>query len=171
MDDRGSGIPKPDIQNHAGGTGKPILEIDISEPSTLQGRSDEIQLLQSTMQSWIDLENENLSLKEQGIALLFWPSTYTKNVPLGARVELKHSCTKFAGPDSLPNVSKATEKALTSLSFYLRKLPRDDIPADIAGRMDEMHPKVDSLRTDCEMLRNEWDVGTGPPATPSESPQ
>jgi hypothetical protein len=169
----GDGIPKPDFAKRTGGTGKPILEIDISEPGTSRERSDEIEVLQSTMQSWINLENENLSLKEQGIALLFWPSTYAKNKPLGESIEgiepKTCSHTKFAGPSSLPHVCKATEKALTSLSYYLRKLPRANVPAAVAHQMDEMHPKVDLLRGECETLRNKWNVDTGPPATPSPS--
>lgn len=39
------------------------------------------------MRSWIDLENENLSLKEQGIGLVFVPPTYTKNQPLGENIQ------------------------------------------------------------------------------------
>ncbi|MEN6577256.1 MAG: hypothetical protein ABFD90_13005 [Phycisphaerales bacterium] len=165
----GDGIPKPDFRGRSGLTGKPILEIRISEPATSWERSHEIEALQSTMRSWIDLENENLSLKKQGIALLFWPSTYSKNKPLGESIEREtYSHTKFAGPDSLPNICKATEKALTSLSFYLRKLPVDDVADDVARQMDAMHPKADSLRDDCETLRSKWKVDAGPPATPSE---
>lgn len=174
VDDEGDGIPKPDFEKRTGGTGKPILEIDISEPGTPRERSDEIEVLQSTMQSWINLENENLSLKEQGIALLFWPSTYAKNKPLGEgieRIEPKTwPHTKFAGPDSLPHVCKATEKALTSLSFYLRKLPRVNVSADIATQMDGMHPEADSLRHECEILRKQWNLDRGLPATPSHGP-
>lgn len=168
--DTGDGIPKPDFGNAIGGTGKPILEIGISEPTTPQGRSCEIEILQSTMRSWIDLENENLSLKEQGIALLFWPSTYTKNKPLGEGIE-RRTCphTKFAGPDSLPNICKATEKTLTSLSFYLRRLPADNVPENVANRMSAMYPKADSLRDECEALRGEWEIDTGPSASPSSS--
>ena len=58
VDGGGDGIPKPDFQARTGGTGKPILEIDISEPRSSRERSDEIELLQSTMQSWIDLEKK-----------------------------------------------------------------------------------------------------------------
>ncbi len=157
VDDEGNGIPKPDFGKYTGGTGKPILEIDISEPRTPQKRMDDIEVLQSTMQTWIDLENDNLSLKEQGIALLFWPSTYAKNTPLRGGIESKeYSYTKFAKRDSLPHVCRATEKALTSLSFYLRKLPRDNIPADVAHQMDGMHPKVDSLKAECELFRTTY---------------
>jgi len=164
------GVPKPDFEKSTGETGKPILEIGISEPATSRARSDEIEVLQSTMRSWIDLENENLSLKEQGIALLFWPSTYAKNKPLGEGIEREtYSHTKFAGPGSLPNICKATEKALTSLSFYLRKLPRDDVPAELAPQMDGMHPKADALRRECETLRRQWEVDQGPPAAPSHA--
>jgi hypothetical protein len=171
VEGEGEGIPKPDFERRTGGTGKPILQIDISEPSTPRERSDEIQVLQSTMRSWIDLENENLSLKEQGIALLFWPSAYAKNRPLGEGIEREtYSHTKFAGPASLPNICKATEKALTSLSFYLRKLPRHNVPDDIANQMNGMHPAADSLRRECETLRNRWDGNEGPPATPSQGP-
>lgn len=172
VDGEGDGIPKPDFTGRIGGTGKPILEIDISEPSTSRERSDETEALQSTMQSWIDLENGNLSLKEQGIALLFWPSTYTKNEPLPEGIELEtYPHTKFAGPDSLPNVCKATERALTSLSFYLRKLPRQGVLVELADRMDRLHPKVDLLRSECETLRGDWRLETGTPAAPSESRQ
>jgi hypothetical protein len=150
----GNGIPKPDFQNRTGETGKAILEISISEPGALRERSEEIEVLQSTMSSWIDLENENLSLKEQGIALLFWPASYTKNKPLGESIQLETcSHTKFAGPDSLPNICRATEKALTSLSFYLRKLPRANVPAQVDCQMKEMCQRVDSLKRECESFR------------------
>lgn len=170
VESTGDGIPKPDFREGTGGTGKPILEIDISEPATSEERSRDIEVLQTTMRSWIDLEDENLSLKEQGIALLFWPSTYAKNRPLGEGIE-QRTCphTKFAGPDSLPNICKATEKTLTSLSFYLRKLPRDNVPQNVVSQMSAMHPKADSLRAECEALRREWKTDTGPPAAPSSS--
>ncbi len=155
--DEGDGIPKPDFAKCTGGTGKPILKIDIAEHGTARGRLDDIEALQSTMRSWIDLENENLSLKEQGIALLFWPSTYATNKPLGESTESR-AYTKFARPDSLPHVCQATEKALTSLSFYLRKLPRDKIPAEVAHQMDGMHPKADSLKTECELFRTTYRI-------------
>ena len=162
-----NGIPKPDFEHRTGGTGKPILQIGISEPGTSPERLDEVKAVQSTMRSWIDLENENLSLKEQGIALLFWPPHYAENKPLGD-VELSEwPHTKFAGPDSVTNICKATEKALTSLSFYLRKLPRDDVGTDVTKHMDMMSRNVASLKTDCETLRNKWRPDTGLPAEPS----
>lgn len=168
----GDGVPKPDFEGRVGGTGKPIIEISISEPSTSGQRSGQIEMLQSTMQSWIDLENENLSLKEQGIALLFWPSTYATNRPIKkGRIETEtFSYTKFAGPSSLPQVCRATERALVSLSFYLRKMPRANVPDLLGNQMDEMHPKADALRRECETLRKNWHDDKGPPAMPSESP-
>ncbi len=175
VDDTADGIPKLDMHSRTGGTGKPVLEIGISEPSTSTKRSVEAEVLQSTMRSWVDLETKNLSLKAQGIALLFWPSTYSKNKPLGNGVERHEpqtdAYTKFAGPDSLRNVCRATEEALTSLSFYLRRLQRDNIPPSIVSRMKEMHPRADLLRDDCKTLRNEWPTNTGPPAMPSPSRQ
>lgn len=154
--DEVDGIPKPDFEKRTGGTGRPILEISISEPATSWERSREIDVLQSAMRSWIDLENENLSLKEQGIALLFWPSTYIKNKPLAGGFEgiepKTCSHTKFAGPDSLPHVCRATEKALISLSFYLRKMPRANVPADVDRQMKEMCQRVDSLKAECELF-------------------
>lgn len=168
----GDGIPKPDFEGRIGATGKAIVEIGISEPGTSCERSNEIATLQSTMESWIDLEDENLSLKEQGIALLFWPSTYTKNEPLAATTEgiepRTCSYTKFAGSDSLAEVCRATEKALISLSFYLRKMPRGNVPVDTESQMNEMCKRVDLLRRECEILRENWHPDGGPPAMPSE---
>ncbi len=160
VDDGGDGIPKPDFAARTGGTGKPVLEIGLSEPATPQERLVEIEALQSTMRSWIDLENENLSLKEQGIALLLWPAAYAKNTPLKGDVEPiemeRFSYTKFAGPYSLPHICRATEKTLISLSFYLRKMPRTNVPADIAGQMDDMCGRVDRLRAECRLFRDTY---------------
>ncbi len=131
-----------------------------------------MQNLQSTMQSWINLENENLSLKEQGIGLLFWPSNYEKNKPLGEVIEPKeYPCTKFAKSDCLSSVCRATEKALISLSFYMRKLPRDNVPFDVAGQMDKMRPTVELLRKECELLRiMQWAARSTATTTLSFSP-
>ena len=170
VDHGGEGIPRPDKSVSVGGTGKPILEIGISDPDTPQARLDEIEILQATMQSWVALENKNLSLKERGIALLFWPTKYTTNKPIGEGTEMEpHSYTKYAGPSSLPHVCRATEEALTSLSFYLRKLPREDVSDSIGKQMEDMHLRADSLRNDCESPRREWDTDQGPPAMPSPS--
>jgi len=155
FDSDGDGIPKPDFQNGFGATGNPILEIGIADLGTSDERLKEAETLQLTMETWIDLENENLSLKEQGIALLYWPSNYTKNKPLGSNLQ-RYSYTKFAGPDSLPNICKATEKTLTSLSFYLRKLQENPCPADTVPLMNPMCEKVESLKKDCEELRGKW---------------
>ncbi len=168
----GDDIPKPDREKRTSGTGKPILEIDISEPGTSQGRSAEIEVLQSTMRSWIDLEKENLSLKEQGIGLLFRPPAYDTNEPLKGdteRIEMdRFSYTKFARPDSLPRVCRATEKALASLSFCLRRT-QVNVLHPIAKQMDRMHPEADALRKKCETLRKDWSVTDELPATPSPS--
>ena len=155
MDDESNGIPEPDFAKRTGGTGRSILEIDISDPATPRERLDEIEVLQSTMRSWIDLENENLSLKEQGIGLVFVPPTYTKNQPLGGDItpqEYPH--IKFANPDRIPHVCRATEKALISLSFYLRKLREDgnSVPSDVDSQMEEMCRQVESLRRRCELF-------------------
>jgi len=149
-----NGIPKPDFQKGVGATGNPILDISISEPSTSDARLKEVETLQSIMESWIDLENENLSLKEQEIALLFWPSNYTKSKPLAGNLE-RYSYTKFAGPDSLPNICKAAEKTLTSLSFYLRKL-QGHASHEVVPLMESTCRKAESLKGDCEELRAKW---------------
>ncbi len=151
FDGAGDGIPKPDFENRVGQTGKPVLEISIAEPETTDKRLKEIETLQATMESWIDLEHENLSLKEQQIALLYWPSNYMQNKPLGCDPE-RYSYTKFAGRDSLPNICKATEKVLSSLSFYLRKL-QDGASAEMACLMNGTCDQVESLKNACEELR------------------
>jgi len=157
FDGAGDGIPKPDFEKRVGETGKPILEISIAEPETTDERLKEIETLQATMESWIDLENENLSLKEQQIALLYWPSNYTQNKPLAGDLE-RYSYTKFAGPGSLPNICKATEKTLTSLSFYLRKL-QDEAPPETVPLMNTTCEQVEVLKNNCEKLRKKWTGG------------
>jgi hypothetical protein len=149
------GIRPVDFYQREADTGKPILEINIGEPELASERLKEIENLQSTMESWINLETENLSLKEQHIPLLFWPTDYSQNEPLPNSLE-RYSYTKFAGPDSLPNICKATEKALTSLSFYLRRLRDDSNRNRLISLMDNTCTKVESLKKDCEILREKW---------------
>ncbi|MDI6448268.1 hypothetical protein [Anaerobaca lacustris] len=169
FEDGQEGLPKPDLDDGIVRTGRPILEVSIAEPPTHEKRLKEIEVLQSTMRRWVNLENKNLSLKEQGIGLLFWPSKYTTNEPLAEEVKLEtHTFTKIARPDGLPRVCRATEEALTSLSFYLRKLPRDDQANNTAQKMDEMVQKVESLRDECEKLRAQWAIDARPSVTPSD---
>ncbi len=148
-------MQQEDFTKREAGTGKPILEMKIGEPETPSERLQEIENLQSTMESWINLENENLSMKEQGIPLVFCPTNYTTNKPIADPKIARYSYVKFAGPDSLINICKTTEKVLTSLSFYLEKLP-DDTKPEVTSLMESTREKSESLKKRCEELREKW---------------
>jgi hypothetical protein len=144
-----------DFTKREAGTGKPILQINIREPETSHQRLEEIQSLQSTIESWINLENENLSMKEQRIPIVFFPTNYATNKPIADPDIERHSHVRFAGPDSLINICKTTEKVLTSLSFYLQKLP-DDVGSEVAALMKSTREQTESLKKRCEELRQKW---------------
>jgi len=150
----GSGLPKPDFDaenNHClAYTGKPILEISIQEPETLEEKTKEIEILQSTMKSWIKLENENLSLKEQQIPLFFWSANYKTNIPLPNDSE-HSSYTKYASWDSFPNICQTSKKVLMALSFYLRKLPETTDP-QMKDLMTSALDHVQPLEKICDNL-------------------
>ncbi len=115
----------PDIQHDEQDTvtiptGPPILKIHMGEPADPNERLAERQLLQRVMRSWLDLENENMSLRSQEVPVFFWPTHYTTDNPLTENTPRGHSL--FASEGSLPNALKATRKVLESLSFYLTRL-------------------------------------------------
>ncbi len=150
------GLPKADFRDGRclAYTGKPILEIKIAEPPESRDRSSEIELLQSTMKSWIELENQNLSLKEQGIALFYWPGHYETNKPLPANLE-HTSYTKYASWSSLPDVCTASKKVLMALSFYLRTLLPDARDPKMKDLMTCALDHVKGLEAKCADLLRE----------------
>ena len=150
---RGGGLPKPDYKDgHClAYTGKPILKISIAEPTDSEDRLGEIKTLQSTMESWIDLENQDLSLKEQGVALFFWPADYKSNVPLRADVEHR-SYTKYASWSSFRNICSATGRVLTAFSYYLRNLTPDAQELEMKRLMTSALDNTQALEGKCKDL-------------------
>ena len=135
----------PDYKTGQVYTGKPILKIDIAEPSSANDRLDEFQDLQSTMGDWIQLENENLSLKEQKVPLLFLPTTYETNKPFLFGLPL--TCIKYAAFGSLPDICKATAKNLESLEYYLEICKgRTNLPSDLLGLLKKQYDDVKKVK-------------------------
>ncbi|OHB82181.1 MAG: hypothetical protein A2Z38_06885 [Planctomycetes bacterium RBG_19FT_COMBO_48_8] len=121
--DTGKGLTAPNYDKGQVWTGKPILTVNVKDPPTSKERLTEIRNLQSTMESWIGLENEVLSLKQQRVPIVFRPKNYEKNKPVKIQ-----ECERIAysNPATLPNICVATEKVLDSLACYLNhclKLP------------------------------------------------
>ena len=135
-------------------TGKPILEVKLGESEKANERSKEIEMLQTTMASWITLENQNLSLKEQRIPLFFWPTEYETNIALPDSLE-HSSYSKFASLDSFPDICLATKRVLTALSFYLRKLPQEYINHTMKSLMNSALAHVNPLHKCCDDLLKE----------------
>lgn len=143
-------FPKPHHEKGLVWTGKPILDMYAGEPEDAKERLRERTSLQSTVESWINLENQALSLKEQGVPLVYWPTYYETNEPIQIRLPhmdgMSYSC--YASQDSFPNICCATLKTLVSLKFYLKKLKEDGSP--MASRLEQMERHLRDLETDCE---------------------
>lgn len=117
--DTGKGLKAPDYNNGKVWTGKPILKISVKDQPTPQKRLSEINKLYLTMESWIALENEILSLKQQKVPIVLRPRDYETNIPVrmdGGNIER----IAYSNPRTLPNICVAAEKTLDSLSCYLR---------------------------------------------------
>lgn len=151
FDESGDGLPIPHHEEGEMPTGKPILVIDIGDPGDAASRVDEIKTLQATMESWIELEKHALSLKEREIPMVFWPSSYTTNAPLGQIEELSHSV--YASLGSLPNICKATELTLTSLLFYLDKLDQSQANSETPSLLKLTHVGATQVKQNCQKLR------------------
>lgn len=135
----------PDYESKQVYTGKPIVKIGLVEPSTANDRLEEFQNLQSTMEDWIKLENENLSLKEQKVPLVFLPTTYETNKPFQLGMQLV--CIKYAAVGSLPDICKATAKTLESLAYYLDAcLEKASLPVDLADLLRKQQEDVKKVR-------------------------
>lgn len=135
----------PDYKSKQVYTGKPIVKIGLVEPSTSNERLDEFQNLQLTMEDWIKLENENLSLKEQKVPLVFLPKTYETNKPFPLGLPL--TCIKYAAVGSLPDICKATAKNLESLEYYLEMCKKAiGIPSDLSGLITEQYHNVKKVK-------------------------
>lgn len=118
----GEGLKAPDYENGKVWTGKPILKISIKDPSSTGERLKEIHKLQKTMDSWIILENQILSLKEQDVPIVLRPQIYSTNEPLelSSTNPNKFERVAYFNPKTLPNICVAAEKTLDSLSCYLK---------------------------------------------------
>jgi len=118
----GPGLKAPDYDSGKVWTGKPILKISLKDPSTSQQRLKEIRELQTTISSWINLESQMLSLKEQDVPIVWRPQSYKTNKPLEMSNANSNKIARVAyfRPSTLPNICMATEKTLDSLSCYLK---------------------------------------------------
>jgi hypothetical protein len=134
----------PDYQSKQVHTGKPILKIGLTEPGNSDDNLGEFQNLQSTMEDWIKLENENLSLKEQKVPLVFLPTTYETNKPFPVGLPL--ICIKYAALGSLPDICKATAKNLVSLGYYLEVCKKINLPSDLLGLITEQYDDVEKVK-------------------------
>lgn len=146
---RGVSIPKPRLESNRTvviPTGPPILR--------LQGSADDwqgIEGLRRVVRGWIDLDSFNLSLKEQGIPLFYWPTQYAMNEEIVGQEQMSY--TKAASLESLPNVLQAANRVLTALSFYVRRLPEQMPPENhLANAMRAALPKVEDLEGACRQL-------------------
>jgi len=135
----------PDYKSGQVYTGKPIVKIRLVEPSSTDDRLGEFQNLQSTMEDWIKLENENLSLKEQKVPLVFLPKTYETNKPFPSGLPL--TCIKYAAFGSLPDICKATAKNLESLEYYLETCKQaTGLPADLLDLLKKQYDDVKKVK-------------------------
>ncbi len=116
------GLPPVKIEEKIIPTGNPILEINISEPSTPPERSQEIRKLESIIESWIDLENENLSLKQLRVPLVYCPTSYSINTPLPKEID-KLSHTKQASWNSFPCLCNTLKKNVDTSNVLSRQTP------------------------------------------------
>ena len=145
------GLPvRDDKGNFLAYTGEPILEVNLAEPENPDDRKVEIESLQSTMESWINLENQNLSLKEQRIPLVYWPTQYNINKP-----PKHYSHEKVASWDSFSGIYEATKKILTVLPLYFEKLPEETTNNNIKSLMADSLTKVKELQKNCDDLLRE----------------
>ncbi len=144
---KGKGLRKPDYDGGKVWTGKPISRISLKDKSSPAERLDEIRVLQTTMNSWINLENQILALKEQEIPIVWWPKKYETNKPLESRNAKPHSfqTVAYVNPTTLPNICRATKVTLYSLSCYLRdylkKYPKalgDDFRVLVKEQLDDV---------------------------------
>lgn len=117
----GKGLRPPDYDGGKVWTGKPISRISLKDKPSADERLDESRVLQTTMNSWISLENKILALKEQGIPIVWRPKIYETNKPLEPRNAKSNSFERVAyfSLKTLPNICRATEVTLDSLSCYL----------------------------------------------------
>ncbi len=144
----------PDYKLKQVHTGKPVVKIDLVEPNNANDRMEELQKLQSTMEDWIKLENENLSLKEQKVPLVFLPATHETNTPFP--IPSKLICIKYAAPGSLPGICNATAKCLESLEYYLEicKKNAKSLSPDLSELIKEQFEDVKKVkRRNLEILR------------------
>lgn len=151
-DAQGSGIPVPDFDERIARTGHPILEISIAEPSASGDRAQEIRELEAVMESWIDLENENLSLKRQDVPLVFWPAAYATNKLLSDDL-MTYSFRAYTSRDSRSDICRATQKPLTALSFYMKNLIEEGGESErMVDLMQRVSNQVASLKETCNEL-------------------
>jgi prephenate dehydrogenase len=98
------------------------------------------------MESWVRLENEMLSLKQQKVPIVFRPLAYAINQPIGGRFER----IAYSNPNTLPDICAATEKVLDSLDCYLRqclKLPKEALRPETRQLLEDQRRDVASVRT------------------------
>ncbi len=152
--DTGNSIEMPDYNEGKVWTGKPILKISIEDPATPEERIKEIQNLQETINDWIQLENDALSLKEQNVPILWFPTKYETNKPFEYGIPLVYSA--FANPRTLPNICIASQKTLTSLSFYLKDIlqpGRTSLSKQLNEKLELQANEVESvLKRNMEIL-------------------
>lgn len=151
FDGQGDSMPKPDYDNGNLLVGKPIIEVDISEQSEPHERLQEREMLHTVMKSWVELENQAISLKEQNIRLLYWPSNYQANMPLAEIEHLSHDV--YADLQSLPNICKATERTLTSLIFYADKINTTSDENDTPTLLELIRKDANLVKNNCHSLR------------------
>lgn len=144
--DTGEGLKAPNYNKGKVWTGKPILTVNVKDPPTSKERLAEIHNLQSTMESWITLENEVLSLKQQRVPIVFRPTNYETNRPVKIQ-----ACERIAysNPKTLPNICVATEKVLDSLTCYLNhclKLPPETFREGLYELIKAQAHNVEGIR-------------------------
>jgi len=155
----GKGLIAPDYESGKVWTGKPILKISLKEPPTPKNRLSEILNLESTMGSWIALENEVLSLKELKVPIFYRPKAYETNIPVrmdGGNIER----IAYSNPTTLPNICVAAEKTLDSLSCYLRHcltLPPASFHKGFKELLKQQFDDVEKIRRRNQLiLREMW---------------
>ncbi len=156
----GKGLTAPDYDEGKVWTGKPILKIKIQEPSTVKARWDEINELQSTMISWLNLENQIISLKEQQVPIVWRPTAYITNHPLELRGDSRNKLLRVAyfNPKTLPNICVAAEIALDSLSCYLKdSLNREPqtFGKELMDLIKQQFAEVENVRKRSQQIRTQ----------------
>jgi hypothetical protein len=128
-------------------TGKPILEVNINDPPKANQRKQESTNIQNTMLSWVDLENENLSRKNQNIPIYDRPKLYHTNTPVAKKND-NYERVSYANIITLPNICKHMNDSFVSYQHYLNDCA--------SGRQVVFPPDIQTLLQELKVISKEF---------------